>query len=76
MIEVAKLAIQAGLIPLYETGYGKPLKARKIGKKKPVEEYLRLQGRFKHLFEDGNNEHLAVIQVIADENIACYGLVN
>lgn len=76
MIEVAKLAIQTGLIPLYETGYGKPLKARKIGKKKPVEEYLRLQGRFKHLFEDSNNEHLAFIQAIADENIARYGLVN
>jgi pyruvate ferredoxin oxidoreductase beta subunit len=75
MIEVAKLAIQTGLVPLYETGFGEPLIARKIGKKKPVEEYLRLQSRFKHLFEDGNNEHIAAIQAIADENIARYGLV-
>jgi pyruvate ferredoxin oxidoreductase beta subunit len=74
-IEVAKLAIQTGLVPLYETGYGQPLKARRIGKKRPVEEYLRLQSRFRHLFERGDSEHIAAIQALADDNIARYGLL-
>jgi pyruvate ferredoxin oxidoreductase beta subunit len=74
-IEVAKLAIQTGLVPLYETGYRQPLKARRIGKKKPVEEYLRLQRRFRHLFEREESEHIAAIQAIADDNIAYYGLI-
>jgi pyruvate ferredoxin oxidoreductase beta subunit len=74
-IEVAKLAIQTGLVPLYETGYGQPVQARRIGKKKPVDEYLRLQGRFRHLFESKDSEHIAAIQSLADDNIARYGLV-
>jgi pyruvate ferredoxin oxidoreductase beta subunit len=73
-IEIAKLAIQTGLVPLYETGYGQPLKARRIGKVKPVDEYLRLQSRFRHLFERRDTGHIAAIQAIADENIARYGL--
>lgn len=73
-IEVAKLAIQTGLVPLYETGYGQPLKARRIGKAKPVDEYLRLQSRFRHLFERGDTEHIAAVQAIANDNIARYGL--
>ena len=73
-IEIAKLAIQTGLVPLYETGYGQTLKARRIGKVKPVDEYLRLQSRFRHLFERGDKEHIAAIQAIADENITRYGL--
>jgi pyruvate ferredoxin oxidoreductase beta subunit len=74
-IEVAKLAIQTGLVPLYETGYGQPLKPRRIGKKRPVSEYLQLQGRFRHLFEREDSEHIAAIQALADDNIARYGLV-
>ncbi len=73
-IEVAKLAIQTGLVPLYETGYGQPLKARRIGKKRPVEDYLQLQGRFRHLLDRETCEHLAAIQALADDNIARYGL--
>lgn len=74
-IEVAKLAIQTGLIPLYETGRGLPLKSRRIGTPQPVEEYLRLQNRFRHLFENGGGQHIAAVQAVADENIKNYGLV-
>jgi pyruvate ferredoxin oxidoreductase beta subunit len=74
-IEVAKLAVQTGLVPLYETGYGQPLEARRIGKRIPVDGYLRLQGRFRHLFEGEDREHVAAIQSLADDNIARYGLV-
>ncbi len=75
-IQVARLAVQTGLVPLYETGYRVPLKARRIGKKKPVEDYLVLQSRFRHLFDREDAEHLAAIQALADDNIASYGLVD
>lgn len=74
-IEVARLAVQTGLVPLYEAGYGRPLKVRRLGKKKPVDEYLRLQGRFRHLLEREDSEHILAIQALADDNVARYGLV-
>jgi pyruvate ferredoxin oxidoreductase beta subunit len=42
----------------------------------PVERYLELQGRFKHLFQDrSHRETIAGIQAIADRHIAEYGLL-
>lgn len=47
-IRVARLAVETGLWPLYEIENGK-FKLNMKPKFKPIEEYLRLQGRFKHL---------------------------
>jgi pyruvate ferredoxin oxidoreductase beta subunit len=67
---VGKLAVETGLYPLieYENGV---LTARKI-QPKPVEEYLKVQGRFKHLLN--NPEEIKKIQEIADYNIRKYNL--
>lgn len=74
-IELAKLAVQTGLVPIYEAFQGQPLKVRKLAKRVPVIEYLQKQKRFRHLIEgEGNQAHLAQIQAIADENAAHYGL--
>lgn len=73
-IDVAKLAVQTGLVPIYEAGLDRPLKVRKLVKRKPVEAYLKVQNRFKHLFEDGGQEFIAVIQAVADANAASMGL--
>jgi pyruvate ferredoxin oxidoreductase beta subunit len=74
-IEVAKLAVQTGLVPLIEIQKDQPMKVRKLPKSVPVSEYLRLQKRFKHLFESQEAQaYLARIQAIADDNIAYYGL--
>jgi pyruvate/2-oxoacid:ferredoxin oxidoreductase beta subunit len=48
-IEVAKVAIQTGLWPLCEIEDGKLRITKKIRQLKPIEEYFKLQGRFKHL---------------------------
>ena len=71
MIEVAKLAVETGLYPLieYENGV---LTAKRQITTKPVEEYLKTQGRFKHLLN--NPEEIKKIQEIADNNIRKYGL--
>jgi 2-oxoisovalerate ferredoxin oxidoreductase beta subunit len=48
-IEVSRLAVRTGAFPLYEYQDGRYSFTKEIKKRKPVEEYLRLQGRFKHL---------------------------
>jgi len=74
-IDVARLAVNTGLYPLYEIENGE-LKVQRIPRKAPVAEYLKLQGRFRHLFEgEGRKKEIEQIQGIADENIRRYGLV-
>lgn len=48
--EVAKLAVETGLWPLKEAIHGEVTHTY-IPKRKPVEDYLKPQGRFHHLFE-------------------------
>jgi pyruvate ferredoxin oxidoreductase beta subunit len=66
---VAKLAVETGLYPLFEYENGQ-LIPRKIAKIKPVEEYLGVQGRFKHLMKDP--QAIRQVQMIADQNIQKY----
>lgn len=73
-IEVGKLAVETGLWPLYEMEYGKVTKVRKIKNRKPVEEYLRMQKRFKHLFTEEAKQGIKEIQEIADWNVRHFGL--
>jgi len=71
-IEIAKLAVATGLYPLVEYEYGKLVKVMKITSLKPVEEYLKTQGRFRHLLK--NKEALQEVQEVANKNIDYYGL--
>jgi 2-oxoisovalerate ferredoxin oxidoreductase beta subunit len=61
-VEVAKLAVDTHMFPLYEMENGKVRVTRK-GKGLPVSEYLKLQGRFGHLTEP----EVAAIQKAVDE---------
>lgn len=75
-IKANRLAQQTGIYPVVEYENGRLVKVEKVFKPAPkVEEYLKLQGRFKHLFksEEGRKE-IALIQAKADENIKKYGL--
>ncbi len=75
-IQLAKLVVETGLYPLFEYEDGKLVGVRKIGKKKPVEEYLRPQGRFRHLFEtEVGKAEIPRIQAMADANIERFGLI-
>ncbi len=69
--DVAKLAVECGLYPLIEYESSKLSAVRQI-QPKPVEEYLKAQGRFKHLLN--NPEAIKQIQDIADSNILKYNL--
>jgi pyruvate ferredoxin oxidoreductase beta subunit len=74
-IEVARLAVQTGLFPVWEAEKGGEIVSRKVKNRKPVEEFMKLQNRFKHLFKDpAGPAEIAVIQSIADANAKKYGL--
>ena len=66
-VNVGKLAVKTGIWPLKEYIDGKVVHNRIPRSRQPVEEYLRLQGRFSHLFEpEKNTEMLAEIQARVD----------
>lgn len=65
-VEIAKLAVQTGFWPVYEVEDGVWRQTVKVNNKKPIEEFLKPQGRFKHLFAPGNEALLAEIQADVD----------
>jgi len=50
-IEVARLAVQSKVFPLYEVIDGNFYLSRKVAKPKPITEYFKIQRRFRHLTE-------------------------
>ncbi len=66
-VELAKLAVQTCSWPLYEVEDGEWKLTTKVRNKKPVEEFLKLQGRFSHLFKEENKEILQQIQEYVDK---------
>ena len=57
-VEIGKLAVKTGVWPLKEYVDGKVVHTRVATKRLPVEEYLKRQGRFSHLFQPQRNETL------------------
>ncbi|MBI5765796.1 pyruvate ferredoxin oxidoreductase [Candidatus Falkowbacteria bacterium] len=75
-VSVAQMAVQSGFYPIVEYINGKLEKVQKITKPVPVEEFLKVQKRFKHLFKSPQGQaEIAKIQKIADENIKKFGLI-
>jgi len=69
-IDIAKKAVDCCYWPLYEVEDGKWKLTYKPRKKIPVEEYLKTQGRFKHLFRPRRDEILESIQADVDKRWA------
>jgi pyruvate ferredoxin oxidoreductase beta subunit len=57
-VDIGRLAVRTGVWPLKEYVDGRVVHTRPPRGRRPVEEYLRLQGRFAHLFEPERNEAL------------------
>jgi pyruvate ferredoxin oxidoreductase beta subunit len=76
-VQIARLAVESGLFPLFEAEDGELARVTPIRRRVRVDEYLRLQTRFAHLFDGSARaaENLAGIQAIADRNIARFDLV-
>lgn len=50
-VQVARLAVQSKVFPLYEVIDGQYVLSRKVAKPKPITEYFKPQRRFRHLTE-------------------------
>jgi pyruvate ferredoxin oxidoreductase beta subunit len=73
-IELSRLAVETCVFPLWEAVNGEyqlstPSKVMALApqKKKPVREYLQVQGRFRHLFTPQNEKMIGDIQRLTDE---------
>jgi len=74
-LEVARLGVESGLVPLMEMENGVITHVRKIKKLMPVNDYLKSQKRFSHLFGSTRaQDELSRIQEFANENVRKYGL--
>jgi pyruvate ferredoxin oxidoreductase beta subunit len=76
-IRLARLARETGIFPVFEAERGEVTAVTRIRRRVPVEEYLRPQKRFAHLFaHPGRPDMVAQIQAEADRNIRRYGLLD
>ena len=78
-IKLARLAAASGLFPLFEAEHGELVtRSNTIRRRVPVEDYLRPQRRFAHLFKKGreDRERIAAIQRMADLNIKRFDLLD
>ena len=67
-VEVARLAVETGVWPLKEAIHGEVSHTLKPRQLKPVEEYLKRQGRFRHLFQPKrDDETIARIQTTVND---------
>lgn len=77
-VEIGKLAVDTCFWPLYEIEDGVFKLTKKIPdkKKKPITEWLKSQGRFKHLFKECNENVIEMIQQKVDEDWQRYLKIN
>ena len=75
-IKISKLAAQTGCYPIIEYTNGQLTNVMKVPQPRPkVDEYLNMQGRFKHLLKtEQGKKQIEFIQQIADKNVKKYGL--
>lgn len=69
-VNIAKLATETNFWPLYEIENGKYTINTAPENPKPVSEFLKTQGRFKHLFSEKNKSHLDEIQKMVNAEFA------
>jgi pyruvate ferredoxin oxidoreductase beta subunit len=68
-VAVGKLATETNFWPLYEIEDGKYTVNNVVKNPKPIEEFLKVQGRFKHLFAEKNKDVIVDIQNKVNENL-------
>ena len=66
IIEICKLGVETCYWPLFEVVEGKWILNYEPKKKLPLEDFLRKQGRFKHLFKPGNEHLIEAFQAETD----------
>ena len=67
IVKICKMAVETCYWPLFEVIDGKWIINYEPKNKLPIEEFLKLQGRFKHLFKPGNEDLIAAFQAEVDK---------
>ncbi|MCI1305793.1 MAG: thiamine pyrophosphate-dependent enzyme [Lachnospiraceae bacterium] len=67
LMEICRLAVETCYWPLFEVRNGKWSLSYEPKKKLPIEDFLRPQGRFRHLFKPGNEYLIEQFQKTVDE---------
>lgn len=76
-VRIARLATQSGLFPVFEAERGEVVSSTPIRQRVGVEEYLKLQARYGHLFSPKRRgDIIDHLQANADRNISRYNLIN
>ncbi len=79
-VRLARLAKETGLFPVLEAEHGEVVRVSRIRHRQPVEEYLRPQGRYAHLFTasgaPARPDLIGGLQRIADRNVRRFGLLD
>ena len=66
IIDICKSAVETCYWPLFEVVDGKWILSYKPKNKLPLEDFLKRQGRFKHLFKPGNEYLIEAFQAEVD----------
>ena len=66
IVHICKMAVETCYWPLFEVADGKWSLSYKPKKKLPLEDFLKPQGRFKHLFMAGNEHLMEAFQAEVD----------
>ncbi len=76
-LKIARLATQSGLFPVFEAEHGEVVASTPIRQHVPVEDYLKTQKRYAHLFSKKGRDDITInrLQAMADRNIERYGLL-
>jgi pyruvate ferredoxin oxidoreductase beta subunit len=75
-LKIARLATQSGLFPVFEAERGEVVASTPIRQHVPVEDYLRTQKRYAHLFSPKRQDDtIDQLQAMADRNIERYALM-
>ncbi len=67
-IELARLAVTTNLFPLYKVVEGEYRLTYRPRKPRPIEDYLKMQGRFRHLFKPEFRHEIDRIKGRVDKN--------
>jgi pyruvate ferredoxin oxidoreductase beta subunit len=74
--EIGRLAVETGIWPLVEYKNGELVNVKKFKELKPVEEYLKLQRRYNHLFQgEAGAQALEAWRAVVQENVKRFGLL-
>ncbi len=74
-VKIARLAVESGMYPLFEAVDGELTGVTKIRRRVQVDEYLKQQRRFAHVFKPNNAHQLEQLRAIAAHNIKRFDLL-